>query len=165
MARRGDGKLQRLRDGRTDNAHPEKVRDPLFLTNPFFDAQDLLQVRYEMVRRVRADGRPVARTAAEFGVSPPTFYLAQRRFKERGLQGLLRLRSGPKRRRKVKDEILQFLQELRTAEGDLPYREMARRVEARFGVPIHFTTLLRALRSQGKKTRRRRPRALSRRMR
>ena len=35
------------------NPHPEAVRDPLFAANPFFDPDDLLQVRYEMVRRHR----------------------------------------------------------------------------------------------------------------
>ena len=33
----------------------------LFLTNQFFDARDLVQVKYEMVRRVRSDWQPISR--------------------------------------------------------------------------------------------------------
>ena len=79
MARapRQDPKSQALvRDGAL-NPHPEAVRDALFADNPFFDPKDLVQVRYEMVRRHKADGIPISDVAATFGVSRPTFYKAQ----------------------------------------------------------------------------------------
>jgi hypothetical protein len=76
-ARSDDPKSQALtRDG-VLNPHPEAVRDSLFTGNPFFDPRDLLQVRYEMVRRHQADGIPISDVAASFGVSRPTFYKAQ----------------------------------------------------------------------------------------
>lgn len=152
MPKPTDSKRQHLRESRTDHPHPEKVRDPLFLTHPFFDSRDLLQVRYEMVRRVQSDHQPIARTVADFGVTRPTFFLAQRRFREGGLQALVRVKSGPKGAHKVKEEILQFVDHLWEKEGKLPYRELARRVQDHFGVSIHFTTLLRALRAREKKT-------------
>ena len=64
------------RDGAL-NPHPEAVRDPLFSGNPFFDPRDLVQVRYEMVRRHQVDGLPISDVADVFGVSRPTFYKAQ----------------------------------------------------------------------------------------
>ena len=39
--------------------HPERVRDPLFRGSDFFDPRDLVQVRYEMLRRHLVDGRVV----------------------------------------------------------------------------------------------------------
>ncbi len=37
---------------------PQAVRDPAFISgNPFFDSCDLVQVKYEMLRRVREEGR------------------------------------------------------------------------------------------------------------
>jgi hypothetical protein len=48
-----------LRKRGTLNPHPEKVAGPLFSTSAFFDARDLVQVKYEMVRRVQADRQPV----------------------------------------------------------------------------------------------------------
>jgi hypothetical protein len=67
------------------NPHPEQVTDELFLTNQFFDARDLVQINYEMVRRVQSDGQPISRAAAAFGFSRPSFYQAQATFQQGGL--------------------------------------------------------------------------------
>ena len=57
MARRArDGKAQELAASRTLNPRPEAVVDEAFRSSEFFDARDLVQVKYEMVRRVEADG-------------------------------------------------------------------------------------------------------------
>ena len=69
-----DSKTQVLRQRSTLNPNPEKVSDPLFAASDFFDARDLVQVRYEMVRRVRVDGQP-SHSAAAFGFSRPTLHL------------------------------------------------------------------------------------------
>ena len=71
MARRKppDPKLSALRQRGTLNPRAQKVRDPLFATDAFFDARDLVQVKYEMVRRVRVDGQPVSQSATMFGFS------------------------------------------------------------------------------------------------
>jgi hypothetical protein len=74
---RQDPKAEALaRDG-VLNPHPEGVRDPLFNANPFFDPKDLVQVRYEMVRRHQNDGIAISDVAETFGVSRPTLYKAQ----------------------------------------------------------------------------------------
>ena len=53
MARRaGDGKALELAGSRTLNPRPEAVVDATFGSSEFFDARDLVQVKYEMVRRV-----------------------------------------------------------------------------------------------------------------
>src|SRR5438477_5425103 len=73
-----DEKLALLRQSHTLHPHPEKVRDPLFLSgSPFFDPRDLVQVKYELLRRVRVDGYSVAQATALFALSRPTFYVAQ----------------------------------------------------------------------------------------
>ena len=67
-----DGKLAALRRHHAQHPHPDAVRDPAFASgNPFFDPHDLVQVRYEMLRRVREEGRSVTGTAVAFGVSRP----------------------------------------------------------------------------------------------
>ncbi len=86
MARRpADAKTRSLKEHGCLNPHAETVRDELFLSNGFFDPRDLLQVRYEMLRRVREDGVPVSHAAASFGVSRPTWYQAQRAYEAGGL--------------------------------------------------------------------------------
>ena len=53
----------------------------------FFDARDLIQVKYEMLRHVSVDGASKADAAALFGMSRPTFYQAEAAFARDGLAG------------------------------------------------------------------------------
>ena len=82
MARRRTGpdpKEAALAGARCLNPHPERVSDAEFLSSDFFDARDAVQVKYEMVRKVRAGGAPVTDAAAAFGYSRPAYYAAARR--------------------------------------------------------------------------------------
>ena len=54
-----DPKVQALRAERSLNPRPEAVSDERFSSSEFLDARDLVQVKYEMVRRARVDGEPV----------------------------------------------------------------------------------------------------------
>src|SRR2546429_63090 len=57
--RREDPKQAALREARCLNPRPEAVADEGFTAGPeFFDARDLGQGKYEMVRPVRAEGQP-----------------------------------------------------------------------------------------------------------
>ena len=51
--RKPDTKEAALAQTRTLDPRPEAVRDDQFASSEFFDARDLVQVKYEMVRRVR----------------------------------------------------------------------------------------------------------------
>jgi hypothetical protein len=62
--RRQDPKEAALAATRCLNPHPEQVTDAEFLGSDFFDARDAVQVKYEMVRKVRAGGAPVTEAAA-----------------------------------------------------------------------------------------------------
>ena len=90
-----DPKLAALTASGTVNPHAQDVRDPVFVDSNFFDARDLVQVRYEMLRRVRLEGQSVAQSAARFGVSRPTFYKVLADFNRDGLAGLLPVKRGP----------------------------------------------------------------------
>ena len=94
----------------------EAVVDEEFTSSEFFDARDLTQVRYEMVRRVRVGGETVSAAAAGFGFSRPSWYAAAAALDEEGLPGLLRARPGPRRAHKLSPEIVQFLTEELQAE-------------------------------------------------
>ena len=77
--RKPDAKEAALAETRTLNPRPEAVRDEQFASSEFFDARDLVQVKYEMVRRVRVDGDPVTAAAAAFGFSRPSYLRGGRR--------------------------------------------------------------------------------------
>ena len=77
MARRArDGKAQKLARSRTLNPRPEAVVDEGFRSSEFFDARDLVQVKYEMVRWVEAEGASVTAAAGAFGFSRQEYYTA-----------------------------------------------------------------------------------------
>ena len=153
MARRpADAKPRSLKEHGCLNPHAETVRDELFLSNAFFDPRDLLQVKYEMLRRVREDGVPVSHAAASFGVSRPTWYHAQRAYEAGGLPGLLPDRPGPRRAHKLSDEVVEALQVAKSEQPELTVGELVELVRDRFGISVHRRSIDRAL-GRGKKRR------------
>lgn len=144
-SRRSDPKQQALLSQGTLNPHPEEVRDPLFGADPFFDPRDLLQVKYEMVRRVQVEGQTVTAATQAFGLSRPTFYQTQQILAQQGLVGLLPKKRGPRTGHKLDAPIVSFLQEQRTAESSLSATVLAERVRLRFGKAVHPRSIERAL--------------------
>lgn len=141
-----DEKCASLRRYHALNPHPERVTDEAFTSdNPFFDPRDLVQVKYEMLRRVHKEGLSVTRAAASFGFSRPSFYQAQTDFQEAGLVGLLPERPGPRRAHKLTDEVVEILEELRLSQPSLSTKELAAIVRDRFGVSVHPRSIERAL--------------------
>ena len=102
-------KAAALRRHSSVNPHPERVQDELFRSNPFFDPRDIVQVKYEMLRRVRQDGLSVTRSAALFGVSRPTWYQARRAYDAGGLPALVPAKPGPRRASKLTAEVVAAL--------------------------------------------------------
>src|SRR5712675_89772 len=111
-----DQKTLELKRTGTFNPRPGSVSDSLFKQNPFFDPKDLLQVRYEMLRRHSVEGASIVDVAAKFGVSRPTVYQAHAAFQQAGLSGLLPKQRGPKERHKLSTEVIGYVRALRTAE-------------------------------------------------
>ena len=146
-----DPKIEALRQQGSLNPRPERVQDPLFASADFFDARDLVQVKYEMVRRVRVDGQPVSRSATAFGLSRPTFYQAQAALERGGLAALVPHKRGPRRSHKLSTEVVDFLQRERSEDPSLPSAELARRVRTRFGRNVHPRSVERALARRAKK--------------
>jgi len=146
-----DPKPDALRRHGSLNPHPGRVQDPLFATTDFFDARDLVQVKYEMVRRVRVDGHPVSRSAAAFGFSRPTLYQAHAAVARGGLAALVPKKPGPRRAHKLSPEVVDFLHRARAAEPSLRPPELAQRVRARFGRTVHPRSVERALARREKK--------------
>ena len=143
--RRHDPKSQALAGDGALNPHPDAIRDPLFTSNPFFDPRDLVQVRYEMVRRHDADGVSISDAAASFGVSRPTFYKAQSTLAASGLGGLVPRSSGPKDGHKLSAKVVAFVTDLKATQPGLTTPQCLVAIEAQFGVKVHRRSLERAL--------------------
>ena len=146
-----DPKAEALRQRGCLNPYPEKVADPLFAESDFFDSRDLVQVKYEMVRRVETEGHTVSGSAAAFGFSRPSFYQAQSLLESGGLGALVPQQPGPRRAHKLGPEVMGFIEQLQTEDLLLRPPELARRIRERFGLKVHPRSIERALMRQEKK--------------
>jgi len=146
-----DRKTEALRRRGTLNLRPDRVADSLFVDSDFFDARDLVQVKYEMVRRVRAEGRPISHSAAEFGLSRPTFYQAQAALEVGGMAALVPKKPGPRRAHKLDTEVMDFIERLRSEDPSLRSADLAAHVLDRFGRKVHPRSVERALARREKK--------------
>jgi transposase len=127
------------------NPHPEAVTDEAFAASEFLDARDLVQVKYEMVRRVRVGGDQVRRSAAAFGFSRPPFYQAAAALDAGGLPALVPARPGPRRAHKLTPEIVAFVEEQLAADPALRPRDLVEAIGQRYGVLVHPRSVQRAL--------------------
>lgn len=133
------------------NPHPERVTDKAFRASGFFDARDLVQVKYEMLRRVQQKEQTVTQAAASFGFSRPAFYEAQAVLAEGGLAGLLPRRPGPRGAHKLNEEVMQFVEEVRREEPPVSMPDLLQRLRERFGVNVHRRSVERALARRARK--------------
>jgi len=116
MARRqSDPKAAELARSRTLNAHPDAVRDEGFVSSEFFDARDLVQVKYEMVRKVETGDASVRGAADAFGAH------------------------------KLTDEVLDYAQTLLAADPALGSTALADAVGQHFAIAVHPRSVERAL--------------------
>lgn len=146
-----DPKRDELRKLGTLNPHPEGVTDDLFRGSDFFDARDLVQVKYEMIRRVDLDKHPVSQSARAFGFSRPVFYKARDAFKGGGLASLVPRRRGPRGGHKLTAEVVDFVGELRAADPALSAPALAAAITARFGLTVHPRSVERAMERKKKR--------------
>lgn len=145
-----DPKTEHLRSRGLLHPHPEKVKDELFHSGPFFDPHDLLQVRYEMLRRRRVEKLSIPKVAERFGVSRPTFYHAEAAYVAHGLIGLVPLKRGPKGPRRCTPEMVSYAQN-RLRETPRPsWEDLLQDVSEKFGATLHRRTLERGLARAGK---------------
>jgi len=151
-----DAKRRALRQQASLNPRPQTVHDELFRDSDFFDPEDLVQVKYEMLRRVQQDGHPVAKAAAAFGFSRASFYQARSCFEQEGLAGLAPRKRGPKRPHKLTQEVVEFVEQQRRRDPTLRAPALAGLIEEKFGTAVHPRSVERSLAHSQKKRRRRR---------
>jgi len=130
------------------------VRAPLFGRVAFFDADDKLQVKYEMLRSHEADGLPVSRTAELFGYTRQAYYQIRQAFDEQGMAGLLDKKRGRRGPVKCTPEVVAFLVRQKQANPELSGRELAEQLEQERGVVVHRRTVEKIVAGLGRPRRR-----------
>jgi transposase len=142
-----------LRSNATAHPRPELVTEPLFLDSPFFDPNDALQVKYEMLRTVRVDGVAVLHACRSFGLSRPSYYHASAAFDRDGIAGLLPAKRGPRHAHKLSGDVLQSVRDWLHDNPSLTPARLAELLQHRLGIVVHPRSIQRALARSEKKTR------------
>lgn len=138
-------KVDALTEDGTLNPSPERVCDPKFQAGGFFDLHDVVQVKYEMLRRVSVEKASVTDVSDEYGISRPTFYQAKADFEEAGIAGLVPKRRGPRGPHKLQSDVLAFLVTRLIPGEPIRARELAKLVQNEFGLEVHPRTIERAV--------------------
>ena len=129
------------------NKKPKKVNYHLFKKNgTFFDPQDKLQVKYEMIRAVKVDGLPVKDVVKAFGYSRETYYTVAKDFELEGCIGLLDQFQGRRQPEKLQTEIVEFIisQRYKNPKENSGYR-IAEKIKEQFHISIHPRTVYKVL--------------------
>jgi transposase len=150
MSKSKPPKVEALLAEGTLNLTPDEVRDPKFRENEFFDPRDIVQVKYEMLRRVSVENASVTVATEEYGVSRPTYYQTKAHFDKAGVAGLVPEKRGPRGPHKLRGAALAFVQQQLVAGEPVRARELAKLIRQNFDLKIHPRTIERAV--AGKKT-------------
>jgi transposase len=138
-------KIDALAEDGTLHPSPEKVRDPKFQVGGFFDPRDVVQVKYEMLRRVSVEKASVTDVSDEYGVSRPTFYQAKTDFEEAGIAGLVPKKRGPRGPHKLQSDVVAFIETKVIPGGPIRAQELAKLIKSEFGLEVHPRTIERAV--------------------
>ncbi|NOY60105.1 MAG: helix-turn-helix domain-containing protein [Calditrichaeota bacterium] len=146
-------KIEKLKEQGALHQHPERIKDEHFLdsTLDFFDPNDLVQVKYEMLRSVEKEGISVTEASKKFGLSRPAFYQVQSQFQKSGVSGFVHEKPGPKSAHKLTPDIVEFIEE-RIKKGEpLRARTFVGLIKTEFNKKVHPRSIERAMKRIGKK--------------
>ena len=101
-----------LRKNGSFNHRADTVSAEIFKQSYFFDAHDLIQVKYEMLRAVEKERLDVTSASESFGFSRVSFYQIKKEFDENGIAGLVPKKRGPKGSRKLGGGDIEFARNL-----------------------------------------------------
>ena len=144
-------KKRALMQNGTLNKSADKVVDPKFKNIAFFDPDDIVQVKYEMLRSNQTDGIGVQKASKIYGFSRISFYKIDKAFKGHGLSGLLPRRRGPRRAHKLNEEVMEFVSGLTHQKPDIRSTEIKEEIKERFSITVHQRSIERAILRSKKK--------------
>lgn len=150
-----------IEDTRRDDAMPEKteilkgngtynkdsgsVTAAEFQTGIFFDPDDIVQVKYEMLRSVARSEMTVSQAADRYGFSRQGFYINKAAFDAGGIAALVPKKTGPKNPHKLTDEGKRFIDAYTAAHPDANSRRINEAMAEATGISVHDRTVGRYL--------------------
>lgn len=142
----GEKRTRQSEGEKSLHPNPSKVQTELIGQSSFFDAGDLMQMKYEMLRSVSVDQQSVVTAARMFGLSRVAYYHALKQYEDYGLAGLLPHRRGPRHPHKFSVEVMGFIEkQLVGSGGKLNWELLSNQIKGRFGVTVHPRSVERAV--------------------
>lgn len=135
------GKKNILLANGTYNKHHEKVKNEKFLTNPFYDPMDIVQVKYEMLKDAADGSRGIAQIADGFGFSRASFYNIKDAFDSHGLSALVPERTGPKKPKKLTEPCQEYIDKYISGSPKASSNEIAMGLKKDKGVNVSKRTI------------------------
>ena len=142
MTLENTAKHEEMRRNGSFNHRADTVTAEVFKDSFFFDAHDLVQVKYEMLRAVEKEHREVSSTSKAFGFSRVSFYQIKKEYDESGIAGLIPKKRGPKGSRKMGESDVEFARGLVDTHTKM---QIVSRLREERGVEVSKRTLERQL--------------------
>lgn len=139
------GKKDELKANGTYNTKHAQVCADHFKKGVFFDAEDLVQVKYEMLRSVSSGECSVSRASKLYGLSRESFYNNKAAYEAGGLQALVPRKPGPKGAHKLTDSGCRFIDSYLTGHPNATASEVNRKMQEATDIHVHNRTVERYL--------------------
>jgi transposase len=146
-------KRQQLQQHGAWNERADAVTHPLFGHSEFFDPQDLVLVKYEMLRAVRVEKTCATDAARQFGFSRSGYYKVLASFRQSGIAGLIPSPPGPRGAHKLNEDLLDFVDGCLAKDRTLSSMQLAALVLEQHKLSVHPRSIERALTRREKKGR------------
>ena len=127
------------------NQNHESVSASIFQSDPFFDKKDVVQVKYEMIRAATREEDSITSIADAYGFSRKSYYQINESFKSGGLNALVPKKTGPKGPRKLKPEVLEFVEAYLVVHKNAKAQEISKQLETVKGIKVHPRSIYRYL--------------------
>ena len=134
-----------LKQNGSFNENSESVKAEEFQKGVFFDPEDLIQVKYEMLRSVANKECTVKEASYKYGLSRQTYYLTKDAFDESGFSALFRKKTGPRGASKLNEEGQKFIEQYLVEHPDASGSEINRALAADLNIDVNVRTVERYL--------------------
>jgi len=134
-------KIDVLKENGSFNKDGSKVKAAEFQGNVFFDANDLIQVKYEMLRSVAKEECSVKDASEKYGLSRQTYYITKAAFDEQGLSALFHKKTGPKQATKLSQDGQNFIDKYVNEHPLAKSSEVNRALSAELHISVHDRTI------------------------
>ena len=134
-----------LKKNGTYNKDSGSVTAEEFQAGIFFDPNDLIQVKYEMLRYVAKNEGSVSEASKKYGFSRQSYYLNKAAVDVGGIAALIPQKPGPRKAYKLTDRGCQFIDSYIGGYPDANSHQANKALHEATGICVHDRTVARYL--------------------